>query len=99
MASDIAKKIWQEIKAVIFATDKVAHMGVCFAITTLVAAIFHNDEWGIMYGAAVAAVIGLGKEFYDMIKRHGGFDGEDLWADFAGIMAACLTYGITLIGG
>lgn len=92
-----AKEIWQQLRGMFLATDKVAHFGVCFVITTLVAAIFNATEWGIMYGAAAAFAIGLAKEIYDMKKHHTVFNVGDLWADCAGIMAACITWGIALI--
>lgn len=70
-----------------FATDKVAHFGVSFALTSVVAAFFSHSEWCVVWGAVVALLIGIGKEVYDKVKG-GVFDGFDLWADMAGILCA-----------
>jgi len=93
------KAFLKEAKEMFFAQDKLLHMSACFVITTLVAAIFHKSEWCIMFGVAVAFVTGLVKEIIDMKQQNISFNAGDLWADLVGIMAACITYGITLIGG
>ena len=79
------------------ATDKIAHMGVCYIITMIIWAILQPWEWAILVGAAVAFAIGLAKEIYDMKTQHIIFNVGDLWADCAGFMLAYITYGIYTI--
>lgn len=75
----------------IFKVDKVAHFGVCFAITTILSAII-NTPLGPVIGMLVAFALGLGKEIYDKVKG-GPFSLGDLVADFIGLASAgiCVT--------
>lgn len=64
-------------------TDKVAHFGVCFAITVCVAAMTYRSEFCSVIGMAVAMIVGIGKEIYDKAKG-GKIEVGDLVADLLG---------------
>ena len=70
----------------IFAVDKVAHFGVCFAVTVIISTII-NKPLGPVIGMIVALVLGLVKEIYDKVKG-GKFELGDLVADFIGLASA-----------
>jgi VanZ family protein len=73
-------------------TDKVAHFGVCFAITVCVAAMTYRSEFCSVIGMAVAIFVGIGKEIYDKAKG-GKIEVGDLVADLLGAGLA----GVSLI--
>lgn len=81
----------KDIISKVFAVDKVAHFGVCFAITVILSA-FINKPLGPVVGMLVAFALGLGKEIYDKV-RGGKFELGDLVADFLGLAIAgiCVT--------
>lgn len=70
------------------ATDKMLHMGLCFALT---ATLTYLKSWWI--AVVVAVVIGILKEVVDQIV-YKGWDWEDLAADGIGILAGVIT-GVT----
>lgn len=70
------------------ATDKMLHMGLCFALT---ATLTYLKSWWI--AVVVAVVIGILKEVVDQIV-YKGWDWKDLAADGIGILAGVLA-GIT----
>ena len=78
----------------IIKVDKVAHFGVCFAITTILSAFF-NNAIGPVIGMGAALTIGLAKEIYDALKG-GEFSLGDLVADFLGLASAGLCVSILM---
>lgn len=82
----------EKIKAIlkrIFATDKVAHFGVCFILAVAVATLLRRYDCAIFVGALAAIAAGIGKEAWD--NAHGGkFDTWDILADFLGTFAGAV---------
>ena len=80
-----------------FAVDHVAHLGVCYIITTFIAAVLVKYPiWAIISGVVVSLGTGVGKEIYDK-KRGGKFDLTDLWFDCVGILFGLITIAIFFI--
>lgn len=85
--NEFLKKTLREYLSV----DHVAHFGVCYFITTLIAGILAKYPiWAIIVGAAMSMIAGLGKVIYDKSKG-GKFDLWDLWFDFLGVLFAINT--------
>ena len=65
-------------------TDKILHMGVCFALTATLTCL---KSWWI--AVVVAVAVGILKELVDQIA-YKGWDWKDLAADGIGILAGVL---------
>ena len=65
-------------------TDKILHMGVCFALTATLTCL---KSWWI--AVVVAVAVGIFKELVDQIA-YKGWDWKDLAADGIGILAGVL---------
>ena len=80
-------------------TDHVKHFFVCFIITaigTIPWQIWHQ-RWMLWLPTALGLLAGFYKEFADI--GGSGFDWTDILADVAGIVAALLLWGVSMIGG
>ena len=55
--------------------------------------------WSINFGIAMAILVGVIKEFYDLYIKKSKFSIGDLVADVAGIVAAMTLIGLSAIGG
>ena len=55
--------------------------------------------WSINFGIAIAILVGVAKEFFDLYVKKSKFSVGDIIADVAGIVAAMGVFGLTAIGG
>jgi len=55
--------------------------------------------WSINFGVAMAILVGVAKEFFDLYVKKSKFSVGDIIADVAGIVAAMGVFGLTAIGG
>ena len=55
--------------------------------------------WSINFGIAMAILVGVAKEFFDLYVKKSKFSVGDILADVAGIVAAMGVFGLTAIGG
>jgi uncharacterized protein YfiM (DUF2279 family) len=55
--------------------------------------------WSINFGIAMAILVGVIKEFYDLYIKKSKFSIGDLIADVAGVVAVMTLIGLTAIGG
>ena len=55
--------------------------------------------WSVNFGIAMAILVGVLKEFYDLYIKKSKFSVADLVADAAGIVVAMGVFGLTAIGG
>ena len=55
--------------------------------------------WSVNFGIAMAILVGVIKEFYDLYLKKSKFSVADLVADVAGIVAAMTLIGLSAIGG
>ncbi len=56
-------------------------------------------QWSVNFGIAMAILVGVAKEFYDLYVKKSKFSVGDIIADVAGIVAAMTLIGLTAIGG
>ena len=55
--------------------------------------------WSINFGIAIAILVGVLKEFFDLYVKKSKFSVGDILADVAGIAAAMAMLGFSAIGG
>ena len=84
--------------------DKLYHFFCSYTamLTFTAVAIIKFDapvQWSINFGIAMAILVGVAKEFYDLYVKKSKFSVGDLVADVAGIVAAMTLIGLSAIGG
>lgn len=81
-----------------FSLDKLLHIGACYFIATIVAAVLHlcGNDIPSVWGVVAALVIGLGKEIWDAVSKKGTPSGGDFVADILGCILAVITH--TMLG-
>ena len=79
--------------------DKVYHFFCCYTAMLTFTAIAITKfnapvQWSVNFGIAIAVLVGVAKEFYDLYIKKSKFSVGDIIADVLGIAIAFLIVGV-----